>query len=128
MKIRSGPGLPHVGAVAHGGLPAVADDGGAEEPGVGEQLLHPVLVVGQVAEQGGVRVFWVDECLQPHRLAHALQLPGADAHLQKVDGLELDAPLLEVPLRFFGVKALALAENLDVHVLFATMSSGKFKV
>ena len=40
MKIRSGPGLPHVGAVAYGGLPAVADDGGPQEPGLLQELFQ----------------------------------------------------------------------------------------
>lgn len=109
------PALPHLGAVAHGGLPAVADNGGFQQPGVVQQLFHLVGVVGQIGQQGGVGVLGVDEGLQPHGVQHAFQLPWADAVLPQVDGLEPDTPFLEPALRLFGVKTLAFSKNLNVH-------------
>ena len=109
------PALPHLGAVAHGGLPAVADNGGFQQPGVVQQLFHLVGVVGQIGQQGGIGVLGVDEGLQPHGVQHAFQLPWADAVLPQVDGLEPDTPFLEPALRLFGVKTLAFSKNLNVH-------------
>ena len=98
-----------------GGLPAVADNGGFQQPGVVQQLFHLVGVVGQIGQQGGVGVLGVDEGLQPHGVQHAFQLPWADAVLPQVDGLEPDTPFLEPALRLFGVKTLAFSKNLNVH-------------
>ena len=50
------PIFPHLGLVAHGGLPAVADHRGLDELGVFKEFFQLVLVIGQVLEQGGI---WV---------------------------------------------------------------------
>ena len=71
--------------------------------------------MGQIFEKGGIRVFPINEIIQAHRPDYALQLPPAHAVAEDVHGLKLYPPLLEIPLRLFGVEALGLAENLNVH-------------
>ena len=46
---------------------------------------------------------------------HIVELAAAHALFLQVDHLEFDAPLLEIALGLFGIKALCGAKNLNVH-------------
>lgn len=112
------PLLPHLGAVAYGGLSAVAHNGLAEELLVLEQLVGLLALVEPFQKRQRVLVLCVlvDElCPAAHGAADVVKLAAAHALFLHVDHLESDAALLEPPLCLFGVKALVRAENLDVH-------------
>lgn len=49
------PRLPHIRAIADGGLPAVADDGRLQQGRIFEQPLDLVLLIGQVLHKRVVR-------------------------------------------------------------------------
>ena len=57
----------------------------------------------------------VHQLLKGELCADAAVLPRGEPLLGQINVLVLDAPLLEVPLRLLGVKALGGAEDLNVH-------------
>ncbi len=109
------PAFPDLGVVAHGGLPAVADDGGAEQGGVLQKLFQLILLIGQIVQQRCVRVPGVDESLQTHCGLDTGQLTPTHAVFFQVNCLKLNAPLFEPTLCLFGIEAFGLAKNLNVH-------------
>ena len=114
------PFLPDLWLIAHRGLLPVADDGGAEELRVLQELLLP----GGGGDVGHVELLIspalaVHQVLKGNAAADGLVLPGGEALALQVDVLVLDAPLLEPALRLFGVEGLAGAENLNVHLQFS---------
>lgn len=48
---------------------------------------------------------------------HVIKLAPAHALFLQVDHLEFNAALLEIALRLFGIKALARAKDLDIHLI-----------
>lgn len=115
---RSLPGLPDVRLVAECRLFAVADDGLLQDLLVFEDLLE-LLVGDQIFdERQGLLVLAVlvdHGVLAADHTGDGLELPFGHAFLAEVHELELDAPLLKIPLGFPGVGGLLRAEDLDVH-------------
>lgn len=68
----------------------------------------------------------VDEVRQLHRPEDGLQLPPADAVLFQVNGLELDPPLLKIPLCLLRVETLGFPKDLDVHSNLPPPPKGDF--
>ena len=107
--------LPHVGAVAHGGLLAVADD---RHP---EKLVFQQLLLGGLGQQVVDAQFPIVDTVPVHQriVAYggpdAAVLSGGEALVSQIDVLVLDAALLEPALGLFGVEGLPQPEDLNVH-------------
>ena len=102
--------------VAHGGLLAVADDGGVEHrravgyPGIhglGRDILQAQVLIGIAPG--------VYEGVEAHRRLDAAVLSQGQALGIEVDILIRDAPLLEPALGFLAVVALFGTKNLNIH-------------
>ena len=114
------PVLPYLGLVAHGGLAAVAHDGGLEQLLVFKQLVLLLPVHQRIQQRKGLlvlccRIYQRFPAAQGAR--HVIKLAPAHALFLQVDQLELNAALLEIALRLFGIKALARAKDLDIHLI-----------
>ena len=89
------PRFPHVGAVAGGGLFAVADDGGLHELGVVEELVFLGALVVHIAHEVDLGALGVpvDQCVDAADGAQdAVKLAAGQAEAQQVDRLEFDPP------------------------------------
>ena len=114
------PAFPDVGLVAHGGLTAIADDGGTEQLLVLKELVFLLPVHQRVQQRQRLLVLGVgiyQRLPAAQRPGHILELAPAHLFFFQVDHLEFDAALLKIALRLFGIEALGGAEDLDVHGL-----------
>ena len=114
------PVLPYFGLVAHSGLAAVAHDGGLEQLLIFKQLILFLPVHQCIQQRKGLlvlccRIYQRFPAAQGAR--HVIKLAPAHALFLQVDHLEFYAALLEIGLRLFGIKALARAKDLDIHLI-----------
>ena len=111
------PGGPDFRAEACGSLFAVADNRGFHKGRIVEDLVFLGGLILHILHESYFRCLTVpvDEIVDPADCPqNAVELLAGHTVLLQIDGLEFDPPLLEIPLGFFGIKAFAFSEYLDV--------------
>ena len=108
---------PDLWAVARGGLTAIADNRRLHELGIFKDPVFlglTVLCIPQERDLFGLAVP-VDQLINAAQGPdYGIKFAAGHAEAGQINALEGNAPLFEVPLRFFGVKAFGCAKNLNV--------------
>ena len=109
------PCFPDVRAVAHSGLLTVSDDRRLYEVWHLIELIKLCLRRREVLEKRIILIGGVGHCVQPYSIFDGIQLSPAHAIFQDIYELILYPAFLEITLGLFRIKALALAEYLNIH-------------